>query len=146
MSQAYVAWNQAGAPSGPDADMMKRALWTSCCISYRRVFTSGKGHLDPQRPRLRLNKDWTNSLTLEQLQAHNDVLDSANQHIAHRVNDLEQVRVMALLNPPPLQQGIAGVGYFMLHMVGPEQAVAERLIAVCDVLLSAAEQGSKSAW
>ena len=35
---------------------------------------------------------------------------------------------------------VAGVGAMMLHMVGPEPIVPERLVTVCDLLLSSAEQ------
>jgi hypothetical protein len=140
---AYVAWMQPEAPSGEEADLTKMALWSTCCVSYRRVFASGKGHLDAQRPRLKLNKDWTNALSPEQLETHSAVLDMANQHIAHRVNDLEQVKVVAMLAPPPLPQSIAGVGALMIHLVGPEVVVAERLITVCDLLLANAEQENR---
>lgn len=82
--------------SPPDADLVRQALWTASCIAYRRVFTSGKGHLNPQTPRLRPNQNFTAALTTEQLKAHDEVLAIANKHIAHRVGELVQVVVLAL--------------------------------------------------
>ena len=104
------------------------------------TFSSGKGHLDSQRPRLKLRADWTNSLTPEQLAAHQVVLAAANQHIAHRVSDLEQILVQALLAPPPMPREVVGVATPMLFSVGPDQIVAEQLVTICDLLLAVSQQ------
>jgi hypothetical protein len=32
--------------TSPDALLIRRALWTASCIVHRRVFTTGKGHLE----------------------------------------------------------------------------------------------------
>jgi hypothetical protein len=129
-----------GGPQGPDGDKLRRAIWTTACISYRRVFTSGKGHLNPQTPRLKPNDNFTAALTPEQLEAHNNVLETANRHVAHRVNELEQVLISALLNPPPLPRAIATIGSMIIHYSGPTVELAERFITVCDVLLVGTHQ------
>ena len=67
--------------------------------------------------------------------AHNDTLRMANQHIAHRVADHEGAVVVAVLTPPPGPREVAGVGQMLVHMIGPEVVVAERLASVCEVLL-----------
>ncbi|WCT05906.1 hypothetical protein [Rhodococcus qingshengii] len=49
-----------------------------------------------------------------------DVLDQANQHVAHRVSELEQIITMAALNPPEAPRGIAAVGLMRVHFSGPK--------------------------
>ncbi|MGE2833889.1 hypothetical protein [Mycobacterium sp. SMC-4] len=126
--------------AGEENELLARALWTACCISYRRVFTTGKGHLEPGKPRLKLKPTWTDNLTPHQLAAHESVLDTANKHVAHRVSDLEQVLVQGLLAPPPLPREMVGVAAPILHMVGATQQEAEQLISVCDLLLNVSDQ------
>jgi hypothetical protein len=75
-SQTYVGWMGADGPKGPNGHKLRRALWTACCISYRRVFTNGKGHIHSQKPRPQPNENFTAALTPEQLAAHNAVLVS----------------------------------------------------------------------
>jgi|GEM_PF-5451535 len=60
----------------------------------------------------------------------------ADQHVAHRVSDLEQMKFLVALTPPPLPRAVAGVGTMMVHMIGPEAVVADGLIEICDVLLA----------
>jgi hypothetical protein len=124
----------------PDADLVRRALWTASCIAYRRVFTSGKGHLNPKNPRLRPNQNFTAALTTEQLKAHDEVLAIANKHIAHRVGELEQVMVLALLNPSPMPRAVAGVGTMVVHMAAPANEVIQSFITVFDLLLGSTAQ------
>ncbi len=130
-----------GADDGPDAANLRRAIWTAACISYRRVFTTGKGHLDPQTPRQRPNDNFTAALTPEQLAAHKDVLETANRHVAHRVNELEQVTISALLTPPPLDRAVASIGTMIAHYSGPINAEeVQHFIGVCDLLLAGTRQ------
>lgn len=141
-ADAYVRWSSDGGPANPDADLIKPALWKACCISYRRIFATGKGHLNPQTPRLKFKDGWINDLTPEQLEAHTAVLDMADKHIAHRVSDLEQVVVVALLTPPPMPREVVGVGSMVVHWAGPEVELAQRLIAVCDRIIAKAIEAS----
>lgn len=135
-ADAYMRWYDR---TGPDADVVKPALWKACCISYRRIFAKGKGHLNPQTPRLKFKDGWTSALTPDQLAAHESVLDMADKHIAHRVSDLEQVVVAALLTPPPMPREVVGVGTMVVHWAGPEAELAQQLITVCDLLLASAK-------
>ena len=140
-AHTYLEGIGPDGPQEPEATNFKRALWTACCITYRRVFTNGKGHINPQTPRLKPNDSFTAALTPEQLEAHNEVLETANRHVAHRVNELEQVKIFAVLNPPPLPRAVAGVGRMMIHYVGPtDPALVQRFITVCDLLLGSTIQ------
>jgi hypothetical protein len=58
-----------------------------------------------------------------------------DQHVAHRVSDLEQVKMQVWLTPPPLPRAVAGIGPFVAYFVGPEPEVARRLIDICDAIL-----------
>ena len=114
---------------------MANALWNAGAISYRRAFGSGRGHLVLQGKRLRLDERFVALLNEEQKGAHQLVLDMANQHIAHRVGDHEGAIVLAFLEPPPSEPGIAGVGTMAARMLGPEREVAEHLSVICGVFL-----------
>jgi hypothetical protein len=139
--QTYLQWMGAHGPTGPEADNLRRALWTACCITYRRVFTNGKGHISPQQSRPQPNQNFKAALTHDHLAAHDSVLDTAYRHVAHRVNELELVQVSAVLNPPPLPRAVAGVSTLIAHYGGPiEPELVERFIAVCDVLLAGTNQ------
>ncbi|SPM33101.1 hypothetical protein MycrhN_3229 [Mycobacterium rhizamassiliense] len=142
---SYVRWERGDATAGGEQvdDMIKRALWTSCCIAYRRVFTSGKGYI-PGKPRTRPTETFVAALNPEQLAAHEEVLDTANKHIAHRVSDLEQILVQVVLQPPPFPRDIATITTQLLHFMGPTIEMAETFIPVCDLLLAGTQQQEAS--
>jgi hypothetical protein len=140
-AQTYLQWMGLDGPQGPDAENLRRAVWTAACITYRRVFQNGKGRLNPQKPRPKPNDKFTAALTPEQLEAHNSMLETATRHVAHRVNELELVEISAVLNPPPLPRGVADIGTMVVHYCGPKDAEeVERFISVCDVLLAGTHQ------
>jgi hypothetical protein len=117
--------------------LLGRALWGACCISYRRAFSAGRGHIQPQAPRPILKKELIDALSPDQVGAHKTVLRMANQHIAHRSgDDLEMVRVIALLNPPPLPRAVVDVKTLVIHFAGPDREFVKRFITVCDVLVA----------
>jgi hypothetical protein len=122
-------------PKDDNTRFLCQAVWAAGAISYRRAFTSGKGHLVKQGSRLKINDRWKDILEPELLAAHGRVMETANQHIAHRVGDEEGVRIVAVLNPPPGPRAVAAIGHMLIHAVGPEPVVAERLTQVCTVLL-----------
>jgi hypothetical protein len=133
-AQGYIAYSSS--PTWPpDQALVAKALWFAGAIAYRRAFTSGRGHLVAGGSRLTIRDAWTTLLTPAQLAAHNDTLRMANQHIAHRVADHEGAVVVAVLTPPPAPREIAGVGQMLVHMIGPEISVAERLASACEILL-----------
>lgn len=121
-------------PKTDEQSFFCQAVWSAGAISYRRAFMSGRGHLVNQGSRMKINDKWKDILEPELLAAHERVMENANQHIAHRVGDEEGVRVIALLNPPPGPRGVAGIGHFIVHSVGPDPIVAQRLVEVCKVL------------
>ncbi|AEV73759.1 hypothetical protein MycrhN_3229 [Mycolicibacterium rhodesiae NBB3] len=129
----YLAYSSSTPTS--EQPLVAKALWFAGAIAYRRAFTSGRGHLVAGGSRLKIKDAWTTLLTTDQLAAHDDTLRMANQHIAHRVADHEGAVVVAVLTPPPGPREVAGVGHMLVHMIGPEVVVAERLASVCDVLL-----------
>lgn len=114
----------------------RQALWFAGAISYRRAFTSGRGHLVSNGRRVRINDQWKEVLTPDQQRAHEQVLLMANRHIAHRVAEHEGVVVTAVLNPPPLPREVVGTGLMLAVLVGPEEGLAEQLIAACDLVLA----------
>jgi len=134
-AQAYASGRVNSEDPSVGDDVSAHALWNAGAISYRRAFVSGRGHLTVQGKRLRLDESFVALLSEEQRAAHQLVLDLANRHIAHRVGDQEGATVLAFLEPPPAEPGIAGVGTMSVHMVGPERDVAEHLAAICGVFL-----------
>ena len=122
--------------TSPASELIRRALWTASCIAYRRVFTTGKGHLSPQTPRMKPNENFTNVLTSDQLAVHNEVLAIANKHVAHRVSELEKAKVVALLEPPPKPRAVVGIAPFIVHFGAPLDPIIECFISVCDLLLA----------
>lgn len=68
--------------------------------------------------------------------AHDAVLDRANTHIAHRVSDAEQGRVILMLNNPALGPAVAGISWATARYVGPSgedaQLDAENATRIAD--------------
>jgi hypothetical protein len=125
------------APNEQEAHVVARqALWFAGAISYRRAFTSGRGHLVSNGSRVRINDQWREVLNPDQQRAHEQVLLMANRHIAHRVAEHEGVVVTAVLNPPPLPRAVVGTGLMLTVLVGPEAGLPEQLITICDLLLT----------
>jgi hypothetical protein len=113
----------------------RQALWFAGVISYRRAFTSGRGHLVAKGSRIQINEQWKEVLSPDQQRAHDKVYVMANQHVAHRVAEHEGVVVTAMLSPPPAQREVLTTGVMLAVMVGPEAGLPELLISICDVLL-----------
>lgn len=58
MRVGYLA-SMPPAPNEQQADVVARqALWFAGAISYRRAFTSGRGHLVSKGSRIRINDQW----------------------------------------------------------------------------------------
>lgn len=122
---------------GDEASMkvVREALWRSAVISYRRGFTTGKAHLKSQGKRLKVPEHWKELLSPEQLEAHTQVLDLANRHIAHRASDREHMKVSAMLFPPPMPRAVAGIIVLSLDLAQPVPDLVERLGQLCTILL-----------
>ena len=104
-------------------------------ISYRRAFSSGKAHAQPQASRLKIPDDSTNSLNHDQLAAHEQILTIASKHVAHRVGDHEVGGARALLTPPPQPREVIGIDTALGHVSEPAEHLPEPLIQICDVLI-----------
>ena len=133
-----AAFVNADKLRGGDEESMKvvrQALWSSAAISCRRGFTTGKAHLLPQGKRLKVPDHWKELLSPEQLEAHDQVLDIANRHIAHRVDKREHMNVAALLTPPPMPRAIAGIAVLSVTRSVPQPDLVVRLGQLCTILL-----------
>lgn len=124
----------------PEQTLLARALWSAAVIAYRRAFAVGKGHLVPKSQRFDIQGLRAQVLTPEQAAIDTQLRQMADQHVAHRVSDLEQMRFQVALTPPPMERAVAGVGPMLLQMIGPEPVVAQGLIEICDVLLTHIDQ------
>jgi hypothetical protein len=140
LARAYDAGQPAGPDKGPEQSLIAKAMWSAALISYRRAFGSGRGHLVPKAQRFDIKGLREQLLNPEQLEADTHLREMIDQHVAHRVSDLEQVKYLVLLTPPPLPRQVVGVSPMMIHMIGPEAAVAQSLIEICDILLPAIGQ------
>ena len=119
-----------------------RALWSAAAISYRRAFGSGKAMLEMGQSRLQLDRKavaQSVELTPEQREAHSLTLRLANKHIAHRVEDTEDVRVAAMLAPPPAPPELVALGLLHGRMLGPLPQVAVHLADVARALAQSLE-------
>jgi hypothetical protein len=128
---------QVPFPAGDPRGEIKQALWAASVISYRRFNTTAKSAYEKGRPRLGLDKNWTQSLTPEMLAAHHKIDEIANRHIAHRVNsDMQQVVVNAELAPPPEPLEVVDVETRTQNLVRPDPALVHHLIAICEHLIA----------
>lgn len=124
----------------PDVDAdLRQALFDAGAIAYRRGFTSGRSLLTKGRSRTKVPDEIINSLNEERRRAHEAVLERANTHIAHRVSDAEQGRVILLLNNPALGQAVQGVAWFTARFVGPESDDALRSAKTAELIAGSIE-------
>lgn len=105
---------------------LARALWESAIISYRRSFTSGRSHLaEPRASRPTLN-DALAGLDKVLVDTHTEMLEQANRHFAHRVNRLQDLKVLVLLTAPPEPPFAAGLGPFSISFICPRPTSSRR--------------------
>ncbi len=131
---------------GADPDnLVARALWESAAIAYRRAFTGGKALLADSASRLRLPNDWVEAAGGPAGRStHEQAMTLANQHIAHRVNDAHQARVLIFLNPPPEARGVAGCAVFSLTLQYPNElapALAQLAVGLLHIVETEHERG-----
>lgn len=115
--------------------LVPHALWNAGVMSYRRAFNAGRGHLVDGGSRPRLDQHLVGILTAEQRAAHDEIYQTANQHVAHRVDSREGATVSVFLYPPPYQMGIAAIGDLGVHMIGPMPELANKLVEIVGVFL-----------
>lgn len=113
--------------------VVTRALWESAVVSYGRCFQSGKGHIEKQS-RTPMPTEVMATLTDEDRLLHDRVMQTRNQHVAHRADLVtEQARVLVFLNAPPHPPEAVGAGPFMLTLIAPTEDV-KRLAELADRL------------
>lgn len=122
-SRLFARVAEVDAEQDPD---LRQALSDAGAIAYRRGFTTGRSILTKGRSRARVPDEIIDSLDDEDRRAHEAVLERANTHIAHRVSDAEQGRVILILDNPVLGAAVAGVAWFSARFVGPSQEDAQR--------------------
>jgi hypothetical protein len=135
LARAFNEGHPAELHGDPEQALIAEALWSAALISYRRAFAIGRGHLVPKAQRFDIKGLREQLLSPQQLEADTQLREMIDQHIAHRASDLEMVKYLVLLTPPPLPRQVAGVGPTMVHFIGPEAIVAQGLIEICNVLL-----------
>ncbi len=102
-----------------EPSVVRRALWEAAVISYGRCFRSGKSPLEAGETRFRIPDSVIDGLGSAALETHDFTLGARDRHIAHRVNDDEQVEVVAFLAPPPAPRAVEGVTAWGVHLVEP---------------------------
>jgi hypothetical protein len=131
---------QSGQQASSEQAMMAKAVWSASLTSYRRAFAVGRGHVVPKAQRFDIQGLREEQLSPAQKATDLELRDIIDKHIAHRTSDLEQMRLLIFLNPPPLPRGVAGVGPFSIHHLSPKRELVEALIEICDVLLAPINQ------
>lgn len=62
------------------------------------------------------------------------MLERANTHIAHRVSDEEQGRLILLLNNPAIDKSVQGLTWFTVRFVGPFREEAQQAAETAGLL------------
>lgn len=101
-----------------DDDHLRRALWSSAVIAYRRGFQSGRS-LIGQLGRHRLGALRLDALGDDHGATSAWLLSEASGHVAHRVSSAEQAQVIAVLDPPPSPPRLDGVMLLHVHNDAP---------------------------
>lgn len=146
--------NMAGMDSGnSDQSAAVRGLWSAALISYRRAFATGKSHAVPAASRFDIQGLRDHLLTAEQKATDRQLREFIDKHIAHRAVELEQIKLLVFLNPPPNPRGIMGVGPVTLFGITPSEDVINKLMEICDLLISSIDpeirkmlDNAKDAW
>lgn len=123
------------------ATPVPQALFNAGLISYRRAFNSGRAHLMPKKSRFSLSDVLLQALSTEQRTVHYEMLKTANGHIAHRVGEGEDARVVALLAPAPQDREVVALGSLSLQFMGPTEEFASDAIALCEFALNVLQTG-----
>jgi hypothetical protein len=101
--------------------VLLRALWGASVVVYRRCFNSGRRHGFVNRAHSFVLKAEIDSLNESQRDVHNNALESANQHIAHRVKvEHNQMPIHLLFDKDPAgNPKLAGITSLGALYVGP---------------------------
>jgi hypothetical protein len=98
----------AALEGAEDTDpVVTTALYATAAISYRRCFAEGAAH-ERGRKRHRVAYSEADVMPPEVRAVHDEMLASADQHIAHRINEEQQASAFLLLAPPTEEPAIEG--------------------------------------
>lgn len=123
------------AETDPDTDGdARRAFYDAGAIAYRRGFTTGRSLVTKGQSRVKVPEEIIDALDSEGRQAHERVLGRANTHIAHRVSDEEQGRLILLLSNPAIDMSVEGVTWFTVRFVGPFEDEAQQAAEIAVLL------------
>jgi hypothetical protein len=128
-----AATRYEGDDLDPDDRSLVRAYWEAALIGYRRCFTTGKAYLVPRQGRPSLD-DLVSSLDDRLQTAHRRFLTQADRHVAHRVSELQQITVTAVLTAPPLSPAADGIVCLVAHFVAPEPDDAHAMQKLAEVI------------
>jgi hypothetical protein len=123
------------AQTDPDADAdARQAFYDAGAIAYRRGFTTGRSLVTKGQSRVKVPEEIIDALDSEGRLAHERVLERANTHIAHRVGDEEQGRLILLLSNPAIDMSVEGVTWFTARFVGPFEEEARQAADIAVLL------------
>lgn len=117
--------------------ILHRALWWSALVSYRRCFTSGRGHGLIRRTRLKVPDVIVDALKPALKEVHKVTLKAADQHVAHRVSDELSQMPISLLTETDASGDVtrvAGLAQLAALYLGPPAENAEELAVLADHL------------
>lgn len=107
----------------PNVNVRVSALWQAATIAYRRCFAKGKAHAGKKQTRFRIPDEWIDSLDAELADYHRKMINLADQHVAHRVNEAQQARVLVQLAPPGQPRAVVGLGVLYMSLQLPNDFV-----------------------
>lgn len=93
--------------------LIARCMYCTAVISYRRCFTTGRRQRIPRGTVEEMLND-------RELAVHREILSSADQHVAHRVNVEQQSAAVVLLRDPAVGREVLGAGVILLEEVAKE--------------------------
>ncbi|MCD2191726.1 hypothetical protein [Actinomycetospora soli] len=133
---SIVESNQDRSSYEAEYSLTRQSLWNSSIISYRRAFKSGKALITPKTSRFSLD-GLVASFNEDQRRVHDELLETASQHVAHRVGPREQAQIFAFLAPRDQAPEVRGVSGLNLTMVGPIIESAHEMATLCGRVLEA---------
>lgn len=94
-----------------DGALVVRALHSAALVAYRRCFTTG---------RRRTLREFADRLPAGLKVEHEQLLEEASRHVAHRVNEYEQTVVSVALVPPPERPRALGINDQVMTRIASE--------------------------
>jgi hypothetical protein len=136
-AQTYVRQLQAMPASthtSLEHQVMRPALWKAVAISYRRAFTTGRS-FTKGRSRSRYPSDIIESLSDADRATHEAIVQEADTHIAHRVDDDREAAEVKVVLRPPHDPGVSGVSWSGHRVGGARDDLVLAVEPLCSQLL-----------